>query len=95
MKDELVKDLEAMVNWNDLNPTQDWETMTMTFELDDENIRRIAKGLIELGYIKVVRCGECINWDECGKYGICCLSGRGRRNPDAYCSEGEAKEGKG
>ena len=103
----LVKDLEAMVNWNDLNPTQDWETMTMTFELDDENIRRITNRLTELGYVKVVRCVECkhleerVVWQAAGgeasKMYICKsphshMKGIARFDGDYYCSEGEPKE---
>lgn len=59
----------------------------------EDILTAVAAIMHDDGWVKTVRCGECINWDECGKYGICCLSGRGRRNPDAYCSEGERKEG--
>lgn len=61
----------------------------------------VADELIKLGYVKVVRCGECKAWcldgdqsnmvDDDGKDRRYCIIRRGYMGVDDYCSAGEPK----
>lgn len=114
MRNQLVKDLEGFncgvcphkARLKEKGIKECWEGDGG--DCDKYALEWAANRLTDLGYVKVVRCGQCrwleerVVWQAAGgeasKMYICKsphshMKGIARFDGDYYCSEGEAKEG--